>query len=217
VNVLRRAVGLLVVAAALAGALACAKVVPAPAAKSSSPAGGGGVPAVARRPALPAGWQEFQHPEQVYAVYVPGPPVRPRDTHASLNLERLLVPLEARESIHKVGATATQPLVCALQFTLFHPSGRSAYDRYDARPRMLPAGWTLTADRPVVWGGRPATELAVEKTFPAAPGQKPVKYFGVARYCLGPDYLYEFSIERQDRPPEPTELSAFFDSFVPGK
>jgi hypothetical protein len=212
-----RAVGLLVVVSALAGASACAKLVPTPPAKSSSTAAGEAMLAVARRPALPAGWQEFQHPEQVFSVYVPGPPVRPRNSHPSLKFNQPLAPLEARESIHKVSPTDTQPLVCSLQITLFHPSGRSAYHAYDSRPWVVPRHWVITADRDVVWGGRPAREIVVEQTFPQAEGQKPLKYFSAMRFCIGPDYLYEFSIGRQDRLPEPAELAAFFDSFVPGK
>lgn len=168
--------------------------------------------ATAQRPKLPKGWQEFKHPEGAFSIYLPGPARRPRQSMPSLDLNRPLQPLESRDSIHEVMATATQPLICNLTVITFEASGRAAFDRFDAKPRIMPNGWELKADRTVTWGGRPATEMVIEKSFPNHP-----RVYSVGRYILGPDRLYQFSIERGDRMPDAIERSAFFDSFVPGK
>jgi hypothetical protein len=112
-----------------------------------------------------------------------------------------------------VQPTAAQPLFCHLEVVVFHPRGRAAFDRYDARPRIVPDGWVVTADRPVTWGGRQATEMVVEKTFATQP---PRRAYSVGRYILGPERLYQLAIERESRMPDPADLAAFFDSFVPG-
>jgi hypothetical protein len=77
----------------------------------------------------------------------------------------------------------------------------------------MPPGWVVTTDRPVVWGGRQATEMIIEKSFQTQP---PRRSYSVGRYILGPDRLYQFSIEREDRMPDAGDVATFFDSFVPG-
>jgi hypothetical protein len=177
--------------------------------------GKGLLAAVPQRPALPAGWQEVKHPEGVFRIYVPGIPVRPKNTHESLKLGQALQQLEARESVHEASSTTKPPLLVHLEFNLFHPSGRAAFRAFEvgSRERVMPAGWTIKSDRAVTWGDLPATEMIVEKTFP---GLSPRRFYSIARWAVCPDRLYNFSLEQEDRMPSDADRAAFFDSFVPG-
>lgn len=185
-------------------------VAPKGEAKPSSSGGGSVLPV---RPTLPTGWLEFKHPEGVYSLYVPAQPKRPKMSAPSLNLKKPLQPLEGRESIYEIAATPTQPFTCTMQLIVFHPDSRAGFSAYGQKPATLPAHWTLKADRAVTWGGLPAFELVVEKSFP---GHTPERVYSVMRNCLAGDRVYEFLLERTDRMPDATERAAFFDSFKPG-
>lgn len=171
-----------------------------------------GVPS---RPALPAGWQEFKHPEGAFSVYVPARPARPRQSAPSLKLKQPLQSMEARESTYEVLSAAKQPFFVSLQVTVFHPDGRSAFAMLepDYKVRQTPAGWTVTSDRVVTWGGLRATEMVVEVP---VPGRPPERTYTVSRWAVTADRLYQFVLRREDRMPTDAERAAFFDSFTPG-
>lgn len=167
------------------------------------------------RPALPAAWREFKHPEGAYQIYVPAQPIRPKQSAPSLKLKQPLQPNEGRESIHEVHATAKQPFTCTLELQVFHPSMRVAYSAFepDAPAAAVPPNWTVSSRRTVTWGGLRATETVAEKSFP---GHTPDRAYSVIRWALTPDRLYQFLLERTDRMPTDAERAAFFDSFIPG-
>ena len=84
---------------------------------------------------------------------------------------------------------------------------------YGQKPTTLPAHWTLKSDAAVTWGGLPAIELMVEKSFP---GHTPERAYSVMRNRLAADRVYQFLLERTDRMPDAAERGAFFESFKPG-
>lgn len=212
----------MLIACVLFGAAACRKVKRPSDAPPDQPGnagvdpgrGGTSVLIVPAKPALPAGWQEFKHPDGAYSLFVPAKPTRSREAAASLRLDQPLQPQESRESIYQTNATPKQPFTCTLQLLLFHPSIRSAFSQFEAKPRQLPAHWSVKSDNAVTWGGLPAAELVVEKSFP---GHTPERAYSVMRWCLTADRMYHFLLERTDRMPDDQERSAFFDSFTPGK
>lgn len=195
------------------GCAACRKAGTGPPDRADEPAAAPGAAPAPARPARPAGWQEFEHPERVYHIFVPAQPSRARGS-AALNLGRPLQPLEARESQYEVGATAQQPLICTMQLVAFHPGDRATFGAYATRPNPVPPNWAIVSDRTVAWGGLSAVELVVEKSFP---GRTPSRAYSVTRSALGPDRAYLFVLERTDRLPGEGERAAFFDSFEPGR
>lgn len=174
------------------------------------------IPGGPPRPALPAGWREFQHPEEGYKIYVPAQPQRDPRLPPSLRIKESVRPGDLRESIYRVQATEKQPFACLLHVTLFPAQDQTTYAQsYNVRPPDN-ASRKVTAWGPVTWAGRGAMEGVIEQTVSVRPNEPPVRTYSVGRYLVVPGRLYQFSIERTDRVPSREEQAAFFDSFVPG-
>jgi len=187
-----------------------------PASGNANNTAGGIIPSLTK-PALPDGWREFKHPDGVYSIYVPAQPKHSPMSAPSLELKQPLGPNEARETVHIVLATATQPLTCDMRAQLFDPNLQSVLEQSYAanRPKDdLNHKWLEYRD--VTWAGRRAKETVCEKTFLLGSNVPPKRIHQVARYMFTPGRLYTFSIERENQMPTATELAAFFDSFTLG-
>ena len=179
-------------------------------------AGGGFIPQA--RPALPEGWREFKHPDGVYSIFVPAQPRHDPMSSPSLKLNQPLGPAEARESHYGILPSAKQPYLIEMRVMLFDPALQSTLEQSYAmnRPKDdINHKWKEF--REVTWAGRRATESVLEKTFLQSGNAPPKHFHQVARYLFTPGRLYTFLIERENEPPTPTDLAAFFDSFVVGE
>lgn len=177
--------------------------------------GGGTIPQA--RPALPAGWREFKHPDGAYTIFVPAAPIRDPMSPGSLKLKQPLQPFEARVSTHGVNPTAKQPLMCKMEVTVFDNAWQSTLE--GSMLQNAPKdniNMKVTSYRDVNWSGCRAKEGVTEQTYAKGPKDPPLRYFSVMRFGFAPGRLYMFSIGRENQLPTNAELSAFFDSFVPG-
>ena len=163
------------------------------------------------RPALPAGWSEFRHPEGAYTVYVPGPMFPPKTSNSRLNQP---VPRgSALRSKFGMRLPVSSPGIpyCEVEVVAFSPElvdgSRAAMERESHI--LAPVNPTKTA---VTWAGRPAIEEIDEQI---GGGGVPTKY--VHRWMFVGNRLYAAAIWGLNGHPTPEERSAFFDSLVVGK
>ncbi len=166
--------------------------------------------------ALPAGWVKFRHPDGMFTVYAPGEPVRSRIT-AGMPLLQPTVPLkpgEIRTSIYEVHPKDEQTLLCSMSISLIAPDQMGFMQGMFAENSGGKSEGPLrrTATRNVTWGGMPTIEATNEMDL-----NKDTTQTSVVRSVLDGNKMYHFMLARENGAPTDAEITAFFDSFVPGK
>jgi hypothetical protein len=152
------------------------------------------------RPALPAGWVEFTHPQEAYAVFLPA---RPRAVNVTLGSD-LRQPIPVGRALISDHLAVVSDLDCSLGVMIYSP------ELVDGL-RNVPFPLAATEKRvQVTWAGHPA----VEDTFENPESQA----ISVRRSMWVGNRIYYCKVAGMKAGrPTAAERAAVFDSFVPGK
>ena len=185
----------------------CAKKARSTAAEADSPFGvaigagaGGPLPVAPVRPALPAGWIEFKHPQEAYAVFLPAR-ARPVNVTMGSDLSQPIPVGRARRSDHLAVAP---DLDCSMGVMIYSPELVNGL-----RNVAFPLASSEKRAQ-VTWAGHPA----VEDTY-----EDPENHsLGVRRSMWVGDRIYYCKVSGMKAGrPTAAERAAVFDSFVVGK
>jgi hypothetical protein len=164
-----------------------------------------------RRPALPAGWAEFRHPEGAYTISVPGPLFPPKTSNNRLNQPVLRGTALRSKFVMRLPVSKPGTPYCEVEVVAFSPelvdSTRAAMER---RSHIL--GVANPTKTPVTWAGHPAVEESGEQET-----SDRHRRFDVQRWMFVGNRLYGAALWGMDGHPTSEERAAFFDSFTLGE
>jgi hypothetical protein len=163
------------------------------------------------RPALPAGWRQFRHPEGAYTIYAPGPLFPPKTSNNRLNQPvpqgaALRSKFVMRLPVSKPGTPYCEVEVVAFSLELVDAT-RAAMER---NSHILGAAHPTKAA--VTWAGHPAVEESGEQET-----SDRHRRFDVQRWMFVGNRLYGAALWGMDGHPTAEERAAFFDSFTLGQ
>ena len=185
-----------------------------------------------KRPQLPEGWVDFEHPKKLYSVYLPGTPsfIQSNGGNPLQNPSSHGMPVEEAYMATSLGGNKI--MSCGISI-LPVPRGGLKEVQTGLGNQGSFLGATLTKTE-LQWSGRPAIEIAVEvdlsKALNALPGgfpkppsmppggsaNFPAKTKSYHRFIIVNKKLFHFEINSVAGEPSDTEKAAFFDSVTFG-
>jgi hypothetical protein len=170
------------------------------------------------RPALPAGWVDFQHPNKEYSVYLPGKPHR--EFKAKGKPSSQLTAISGGVYIDETWEAESQgKFAVNISKSVGPPDGLKYFYDSMASPQTatsLGPNVKYTINR-ITWVGKPAIEHIIDFNSSPKGASDPTKMNMYSRYLLFNDRVYHFTLRQDGYVATPADREAFFDSVIFGK
>jgi hypothetical protein len=185
-----------------------------------------------KRPQLPEGWVDFQHPKKLYSVYLPGTPSSIPSNGVSPLRNPASPGMSVEEAYTASSLGGNRIMTCGISIFPV-PSGGLREVQTGLGSQGAFPGMTLTKTE-LKWTGRPAVEITIETDlskalnalpagFPKPPSMPPggaanfpAKTKSHHRFIIVNNKLFHFEINCVSGELSDTEKAAFFDSVTFG-